>query len=326
MMMNDAGSVLEVPARRIPVPSSISPQAQAVLARGPVPTPKWPPFEDIEGWRKEVATRDQMVLEMMSQAGEIPGGDCEVTDIVLNDGLKVFDITPPDLDAEDGRIFFEIHGGGFTLGGGELCRIMGCSTAARYAMHTWTVDYRMPPDHPYPASLDDCVSAYRALLEVRPPEQLVVGGGSAGGNLAAALMLRVIDEGLPPPAALILLTPAVDRTHSGDTYETNFGVDSVITTRHTGDIYGHEHDPKNPYLSPIFGNVEAFPPTLLASGTRDLLLSDTVRMHRKLRAHDVTADLHVLEAAPHGFFLGASPEDEDLDREVRRFIEAHCPL
>jgi acetyl esterase/lipase len=86
------------------------------------------------------------------------------------------------------------------------------------------------------------------------------------------------------PAAVLLLTPAVDFTHSGDTFETNFGVDTVITSRTEADIYSRGHDPTDPYLSPLFGDVTGFPPTLLASGTRDLLLSNTVRMHRKLRA------------------------------------------
>jgi acetyl esterase/lipase len=154
-----------------------------------------------------------------------------------------------------------------------------------------------------------------------------VGGGSAGGNLAAALILRARDQGLPLPAAAILLTPAVDFTHSGDTFETNFGVDTVITTRGGGsEIYARGHDVTDPYLSPIFGDYsKGFPPTLLASGTRDLLLSNTVRLHRKLRAAGVIADLHVLEAAPHGFFLGGTPEDDDLHNEIRQFIDAHCP-
>ena len=93
----------------------------------------------------------------------------------------------------------------------------------------------MPPDFPYPTPLDDCLAVYRALLEVKRPEQIVVGGGSAGGNLAAALMLKARADGLPMPACLLLMTPEVDLTESGDTFETNLeGVDTVLVTRLDG--------------------------------------------------------------------------------------------
>lgn len=316
---------LDVPQRHIPVPSSISPEAQARLARGAVPPPQWPAMNDVEGWRRMIATMDQMVLEMTSPSRQHTETDFEVEEVTVDRGARVFVVTPRELDARE-RVYLELHGGGFTLGGGELCRQSGMTTASKYGITTWAVDYRMPPDHPFPAALDDCIDAYRALLAIRPPHHIVVGGGSAGGNLAAALAVRAKDEGLPMPAALILLTPAVDLSRAGDTYATNDGVDTVLTGRGGGaDLYSHGHDVANPYLSPLFGDVAGFPPTLLASGTRDRLLSDTVRMHRKLRAAGVVADLHVLEAAPHGFFFGGTPEDEDLDREVRLFIEKYCP-
>ena len=166
------------------------------------------------------------------------------------------------------------------------------------------------------------------MLREHRPEELVVGGISAGGNLAAALILRARDEGLPLPAAAVLLTPALDLTGSGDTFATNLGVDTVLTGSDRSELrlYAGSHDLQDPYVSPLFGDFsKGFPPTLLASGTRDVLLSSTVRMHRALRAAGVRADLHVLEAAPHGFFGGNTPEDRELDDEVRRFIDAHCP-
>lgn len=113
-----------------------------------------------------------------------------------------------------------------------------------------------------------------------------------------------------------------------DTLETNLGVDTIITgnDRSAMMLYADGHDVTDPYLSPVFGDFTAgFPPTLLASGTRDVLLSDTVRLHRALRGTGVHTDLHVLEAAPHGFFGGDTPEDRALDEEIRRFIDRHCP-
>jgi acetyl esterase/lipase len=200
-------------------------------------------------------------------------------------------------------------------------------TAAKLGMRVWAIDYRMPPDHPYPAALDDCLAAYRTLLHDHRPAEIVVGGVSAGGNLSAVLILRARDEGLPLPAGAVLLTPALDLTQSGDTFQTNLGVDTVITTDDPSPIllYAGGHDLTDPYLSPLFGDFRrGFPPALLASGTRDVLLSDTVRMHRALRTAGIEAELHVLEAAPHGFFAGSAPEDKELDKEVRRFIAEHC--
>jgi acetyl esterase/lipase len=109
--------------------------------------------------------------------------------------------------------------------------------------------------------------------------------------------------------------------------QTNRGVDTVITGDGEGlDLYAGGHDTRDPSLSPVYADYsKGFPPTLLASGTRDILLSDTVRTHRALRAVGVDAELHVLEAAPHGFFRGVTPEDEELDREVRRFLAERCP-
>jgi epsilon-lactone hydrolase len=102
----------------------------------------------------------------------------------------------------------------------------------------------------------------------------------------------------------------------------------VITRSDPGALllYAGGHDLRDPYVSPVFGDFSrGFPPTLLASGTRDILLSDTVRLHRALRAANIPAELHVFEAAPHVFFRGQAPEDRELDREVRDFIERTCP-
>jgi monoterpene epsilon-lactone hydrolase len=152
----------------------------------------------------------------------------------------------------------------------------------------------------------------------------VVDGGSAGGNLAAALMLRARAVGLPMPRALMLFTPEVDLTESGDTFDTNEGVDYVLLNRLTDSIalYANGHDLRDPFLSPLFGDLSGFPPTFLQAGTRDLFLSNTVRMHRALRAADVDAELHVWEAMPHGGFFGA-PEDAEIGVEVRKFLAKH---
>lgn len=137
-------------------------------------------------------------------------------------------------------------------------------------------------------------------------------------------MLRGRDEGLPMPAGLLLLTPATDMAGIGDTRETNRFLDvSLYGGAGEGPAsYAGTADVNHPYLSPVYGTfTKAWPPTLLASGTRDLLLSDTVRMHRALRRAGVAAELHVTEAGAHGGFMGTAPEDQELMAECKRFCD-----
>ena len=319
--MPDPSTTLHVPARDIPIPSGLSPGAQAQLARGTLSNPAWPAVDDIPAWRALIASMDEMGLAGLSMMAQSVQADVEEIDV---DGVRVFVATPHGLAADDTSVYLDIHGGALLWGGGPICRVMSLITAGMVGAKVWAVDYRMPPDHPYPAGLDDCVNAYRELLTHKEPHQIVVGGNSAGGNLAAAMLLRARDEGLPLPAAAILGTPQADLTESGDSFQTNLGLDALLgSTMPANLLYAGGQALDHPYLSPLFGDfTKGFPPTLLFTGTRDLFLSNTVRMHRALRAADVPADLHVFEAASHGQFPD-SPEERALNREIHQFLDLH---
>jgi epsilon-lactone hydrolase len=312
---------LHLPARDIPVPTHLSPEAAGQLNMITMQSQIWPALDDIEAWRATIAAADAMglpFLTMLASATEAEQGEIEV------DGLKIYTAKPKDAP-DDGAVYFEIHGGALIQGGGENCRQMGIISAGLARAETWAVDYRMPPDHPYPAPLDDCVAAYRALLEVRSPDRIIVGGASAGGNLAAALMLRARDEGLPLPVACVLMTPEIDLTESGDSFQTILGLDNALTSSlmPANLLYAGGHDLTDPYVSPLFGDfTQGFPPTWLQSGTRDLFLSNTVLMHRALRRADIEAELHIFDAATHLMFM-AGPEQEDRTRELRKFIDRY---
>ena len=316
--------MLHLPARDIPVPTSVSSEAQQVLSMGSLgPPPKEPPaLDDVAGWRDFVEEADGFVRTLIGGAGDGYEGTVEERDV---GPCPVYVVTPPEVRDDDRRVYLDIHGGAWMMGGGDLCRITAVTSAGQIGVRTWSVDYRMPPDHPYPTPVDDCVTAYRALLEERRPEEIVVGGASAGGNLAAALLLRARDEGLPLPAAVVFNTGAFDLTSSSDSWQTNDGLDNVLSSAAAPcvDVYVGSHDPRDPYLSPLFGDLTGLPPAILLTGTRDMLLSDNVRMHRALRAAGVDAELHVWEAAGHGGFLGMAPEDAERFGEVRRFVEEH---
>ena len=314
--------MLQLPAREIPVPTSVSAEAQAVLAMGPLTiAPAEPPaLDDLAGWKAYVENADGFMRSMIGAV------DFPVTVEARDLGpCTVHVITPDGVADDDRRVFLDIHGGAWVLGGGDLCVMTGSATATTVGARTWSVDYRMPPDHPFPTPLDDCVAAYKALLAERSPEEIVVGGTSAGGNLAAALVLRVRDSGFPLPAAVVINTGAFDLTGASDSWQTNLGLDNLLTgsEKPCMELYAGSHDLREPYISPLFGDLTEFPPTILLTGTRDRLLSDNVRMHRALRNAGVDARLHVWEAAGHGGFLGTAPEDRERFGEMRSFSEEH---
>lgn len=314
---------LVVPARTIPAPLSISPEARAgLIAAANLPErPDYPALDDLEGWAESAARSDAIVAGLRLDAAAAPLVESEA--IVLG-GVPSYRITLRGRSAQnEENVLFDIHGGALIAGGGDLCRVTGSMMAVAYGATTYAPDYRMPPRFRYPAALDDCVAAYRALIARHPPRRIVVQGSSAGGNLAAALMLRLRDEDLPFPAGLILQSPEVDLTESGDSFRTNLGVDTMLKRplMPVNLLYANGHDLADPMLSPLFGDFSrGFPPTVLTSGTRDLFLSNAVRMHRALRKAGIESDLILSEAMPHGGFFGA-PEDVQLLAELRQAAE-----
>ncbi|WP_084106315.1 alpha/beta hydrolase [Demequina sp. NBRC 110056] len=316
-------------AREIPIPSTISPEAQAVLAAAAArPLKPEPAYDDDAGWREHAA------LAQVTDEGTVMGLALATTGAVIDgtpttraqsasvDGARYFTAEPDARREGDQRVFFAIHGGGFTFGGGESARASTSLLAGNFGVRTWGMDYRELPDHPFPAGLDDCMTVYRELLKSTDPSAIAIGGQSGGANLSAAMLLRIRDEGLPMPAAAALLSPPLDLTSSGDTYATNGFTIPAGGITNMARRYAGGHDLTHPYVSPLFGDYTAdFPPTILTAGTRDFLLSDTVRLHRKMLAAGVRAELHVWEGAPHGLFMGRAPEDRDQVRQVRTFLE-----
>ncbi len=311
---------LYLDARIIPIPHSISPEAQAALAAGRPPRPPSPPISDKAAWRAHIAESNAAFTTMMEAATATLPARAELTDI---GGVPVYVGTPYTMaEANRDKALIHLHGGALVLLGGEPVRHFAITEAATMGCKLFAVDYRNPPDHPYPAALDDCVAVYRALLETYPAHRIAISGVSGGGNLAAAMTLKARDAGLPLPSAVGLFSPEVDLTESGDSFQTNRDIDVVLhgSLAATNALYADGHDLADPYVSPLFGDFnKGFPPTFVQSGTRDLFLSNSVRIHRRLRDAGIDAELHVWEALPHAFFGGA-PEDRELHVEFRRFL------
>jgi epsilon-lactone hydrolase len=317
---------IRIQERVVPFPRSISAAARAALARmvapdGTVaPPPPLPLANDRDAWAELRAQAEQIIMTF-KEPNLQTSTSVETVDY---NGIAVHVARPAGTDGTS-RVYLEIHGGGFVYGGGEPARRDAELITHRHGVTTCSVDYRMPPEHPYPAALDDCLAIYLAVLDHHVPQDVIVGGTSAGGNLAAALMLRARDEGLPAPAALVLLTPELDLTESGDSFEVNRLVDVNLSGSLADSIalYAGDHDLSHPYLSPLFGDfTRGFPPTFLQAGTRDLFLSNAVRMHRALRRANIPVELHIFEGMPHIGFQGA-PEDAELAAEVDRFVAEH---
>jgi acetyl esterase/lipase len=325
--MDDQKRGVALQERIVPFPSSISSEARAALERlvrdDGMPLnalQAMPGPEDRDGWMKIKAAVDlQYSAAVKGLAGSLRSN---VETITV--GEATIHVATPQAEFDRDRAYLDLHGGALVFGGGDACRVGAQMQADQHDVRCYGVDYRMPPQHPYPAALDDCVAAYRHVLDRHAPADVVVGGRSAGGNLAAALMLRARDEGLPLPSGLVLLSPQVDLTESGDSFETNRTVDVVLpgSLMSSNRLYANGADLAHPYLSPLFGNLEGLPTTFLQSGTRDLFLSNTVRMHRALIAAGVKTELHIFEAMPHGGFMGGTPEDRELRDEISRFVQA----
>lgn len=317
-----AKMALRLEAREIPIPAHLSADAQAYLAASAVsPVSPLPAVEDVAGWAVSDANFNKRLTPLMEPVFNALPFHPERQRIGACD---VYVAPPPGMsDAARMVAYMDIHGGGLVFGAGRFTEMLTALRAATLGCTVYGVDYRMPPAHPYPAALDDCMGVYAHLLAQYGAANLAIGGQSAGGNLAAATMLRARNEGLSLPAACVLLTPELDLTESGDTFHTLRGIDTALKAplMNANLLYAGGADLAHPYISPLFGDFsKGFPVTFLQSGTRDLFLSNTVRMHRALLGAGQEAELHVWEAMTHAGYSGATPEDMEVNMAVRDFL------
>ncbi len=314
----------ETAQRHFPVPQTVSPEMQALIGAGPFPFWNLHPETDAE-WKDFVKKIADAGSASLPDLRERMGVD--VTPGIMA-GVPVFSVTPRNLPPENaGRILLHFHGGGYVLNPGEAGTQEAILMAGIGGFKVLSVDYRMAPDFPYRAAMDDAFAVYRELLKTTPAGKIGVFGTSTGGGMTLALALRVKSGGLPLPAALAPGTPWTDLTKTGDSYFSNEGVDNTLVSYdgwlgEAAKLYAGKNDLKDPFLSPVYGDVSGFPPTLLTSGTRDLFLSNTVRMHLKLREAGVAADLIVFEGMSHAQYhmLPHAPETRFHFTELAKFF------
>jgi epsilon-lactone hydrolase len=318
-------ATLLVPPRSIPVPETVSPQMQAVIARSHDPDFNIAPTTTAE-WQARVAGAAQKTEAALPQLREALGVHVEPATIA---GVKAFIVQPQSVaPANRDRVLIHLHGGTRVLNPGAAGTREAIIMAGFNGCKVISVDYRMPPDFPFPAALDDALAVYRDTLQTSEPRNIALFGTSAGGSLIFTTLLRARAEGLAMPGAIAPGTPTVDLTDDGDSLYTNNGIDNVLGTRDgyiraTVQLYADGADVTDPLLSPIYGDVTGFPAAILTSGTRDLYLSNTVRMHRKLRAAGVEAVLQIWEGQSHTQYMAdiTAPETREYHDEVQRFFD-----
>lgn len=227
----------------------------------------------------------------------------------------------PDNDPRDGTILY-FHGGGWVFGSPETALSLTGHLVAKTGFRSYSLDYRLAPEHPFPAATEDALSAYRALLHSgEDPSTIAFVGDSAGGGLAVTTCLAARDAGLAMPAAIVAFSPGLDATRSGETLDTKAGIDPFFTRErleHTGAMYLAGADPHQHMLSPaLLADLTGFPPMLLQAGTNEVLLDDSTRLAARARAAGVDVILDITADVPHVFqaFAGVLDEaDQALDR------------
>lgn len=232
-------------------------------------------------------------------------------------------------DANPGTIVY-FHGGSYSQGSPETAMALTANLVRRTGIRAISVDYRLAPEHPFPAGVEDCFGAYRSLLDDGlNPASIVLAGESAGGGLAVSTCLMARDAGLPMPAAVVAFSAGLDHTHTGRSVHTKEGIDPFFTAaelERTSEIYLAGQDPSHPFVSPaVSADLTGFPPILLQVGTNELLLDDSVRLAERARDNDVDVTLDITAAVPHVFQAWAGnlgEADRALDRAAL-FVSQH---
>ena len=317
----------QIDARTVPVPAGASQELQDSLKAMPMLN-AGAGAENLktdEDWELFVSQRDGAAGQSVDAAAKQLGVSVEH---FVVEGVSIYRVMPDDVDPrhEDHR-FLYLHGGGYVFGGGAASASEAMMIASRAKMQVLSIDYRMPPKHPFPAALDDVVVLYNHVLGNRPASSIAMGGTSAGAGLALAAVHRLIELGVDTPGALFAGTPWADLTKTSDTLFTHESIDRVLVQYEgllegAAKLYADGRDLKDQFLSPVYGSFDGFPPTYLVTGTRDMLLSDTARVHRKLRRAGVIADLNVYEGMSHaGYMIAANtPESQQVYSELNDFL------
>lgn len=302
--------------RIVPIPATISAEAQHSLAR---PEPDQGPPEPLAQRRSRT---DAWALATAAAWSKLCPNQL-VEDKIA--GVPVRIITPDGMpEANRDKVLLNLHGGGFNSDSGSYTETIPIAGYAK--IKVVAVLYRLAPEHPFPAAVDDSVAVYKELLKAYKPEHIVIYGTSAGAILTAEVAARLKQLDLPQPAAQGIFSGMGDFASPGDSialYALN-GLSGHLDPPHPGvhdSQYATTTDPKDPILSPIYSDLRGLPPTLFVTSTRDLLLSGTANLHRAYLNAGVDARLVVFDALPHAFWYHPElPEAIEANKLMAEFF------
>ena len=233
----------------------------------------------------------------------------------------------PRGETKSERVVYYLHGGGYISGTAKSCRPITATLARLLQARVFGLDYRLAPEHHFPAGLDDAVAGYRWLLSTGiDPKFVAVAGDSAGGGMTLALALRIRDAGEPLPGCLVCLSPWTDMTGTSESLTSNSDADPMFVEEDI-ERYSHaylgDHSREDPLASPLLADLGGLPPVSIQVGREEVLLDDARGLDAKIRAAGGSSELHIYEHVPHGWHYGAPfvPETRVALREAAQFIE-----
>jgi acetyl esterase/lipase len=240
-------------------------------------------------------------LRELTSAQPLPA-EVSVTAGVLG-GVPTAEITVDGVEPRHVVLYF--HGGVYVIGDAFQAADLASQVGRRTGAKVISVDYRLAPEDPYPAAVDDALAAYQALLEGgTDPSGIVFAGESAGGGLAVATLVNARDHGLPLPTAALVMSPYADLTLAGATMDTKHGADPLLSRDNLAPRvadYTAGHDPAAALISPIFAGLAGLPPLIIQAGTHEVLLDDAIRLARQAATADVDVTLDITPQVPHVF-------------------------
>jgi monoterpene epsilon-lactone hydrolase len=289
---------------QIYIPPTISKEAQEILKslRMNLPTFVTPNPDDFKGWQGLNQQISSMVIQMSQPI--VDSYQPNITAAKLGD-INILDIKPKGW-RDNGKVLIYLHGGGYTLLGANSTLVNAATVTNSTGLRVISVDYSLAPFSKWNQTTNEVVSVIQALKDQGYSlDEIAMYGDSAGGGLVAGSVLKMRDEGVGIPAALVLWSPWTDVTGIGDTYFTLRNADPFLDVdldRNSADAYANPSEQKNPYVSPVYGNFSnGFPPTLIQGGTKEMLLSDFVRLYQALDQAGISVKLDIYEGMPHEF-------------------------